>query len=268
MGRDDEAYTAFYKAVWNQAWQSAGYHALAEIDCCQQKWTTALEHLDRSLRFNTDHLRARDLRVVVLRKLGRDAEAQLHSTLELDPLDWWARYLAGEKIGCDTQTRLDMALDFVRAGLFASAIELLNEAKSVAPIEPVSGTAPMIAYTLGWIHEKNGDQQSALHEYRSAALIPPDYCFPARLEDITILEAAIRANPADPRAPYYELTDETWASLTHEPWAKTLDIVDREPKSSFYLPPTVAALQRATSTAASAFACSIESFATNSSSAA
>ena len=33
LGRDDEAYAAFYKAVWNQAWMAAGYHALAEIDC-------------------------------------------------------------------------------------------------------------------------------------------------------------------------------------------------------------------------------------------
>jgi hypothetical protein len=31
---------------------------------------TALEHLDRSLRFNTDNLRARNLKVIVLRKLA------------------------------------------------------------------------------------------------------------------------------------------------------------------------------------------------------
>ena len=32
---------------------------------------------------------------------------------------------------------------------------------------------------------------------------PPDYCFPARLEEIAILNAAMRANPKDSRAPYY-----------------------------------------------------------------
>ena len=31
----------------------------------------------------------------------------------------------------------------------------------------------------------------------------PDYCFPARLEEIAILEAAVRENPRDARAPYY-----------------------------------------------------------------
>jgi hypothetical protein len=30
-----------------------------------------------------------------------------------------------------------------------------------------------------------------------------DYCFPFRLEEIGILEAAMKASPADPRAPYY-----------------------------------------------------------------
>lgn len=33
LGRDSEAYAAFHKAVWNQAWQSAGHPALAELDC-------------------------------------------------------------------------------------------------------------------------------------------------------------------------------------------------------------------------------------------
>ena len=69
LGRDDEAYAAFYKATWNQAWMAAGYHALAEIDCGRQDWATALDHLNRSLRFNTDNLRARNLKVLALRKL-------------------------------------------------------------------------------------------------------------------------------------------------------------------------------------------------------
>jgi tetratricopeptide (TPR) repeat protein len=33
--------------------------------------------------------------------------------------------------------------------------------------------------------------------------LPSDYCFPSRLEEIAILESAMRANPSDARAPYY-----------------------------------------------------------------
>ena len=96
LGRDAEAYDALYKATWNQAWAAAGYHALAEIDCARKDWTMALEHLDRSLRFDTDNLRARNLKVIVFARSWievSEANALLRDTLKLDPLDWWARHL-------------------------------------------------------------------------------------------------------------------------------------------------------------------------------
>ena len=201
LGRDEEAYAAFYKAVWNQAWQSAGYHAIAELDCRKGDWTAALDHVERSLRFNTDNIRARDLRAIILRELHREseAEAQLRATLALDPLDWWARHLLGEKIRCNTQTRLDFAFDCARAGLFEQAITLLREATP----EAGSGTAPLVEYALGWLYEQLGKGSKALACFKAAARISPDYCFPARLEDIAIFQSAMRVNPRDARAPYY-----------------------------------------------------------------
>ncbi|HTA31259.1 MAG TPA: DUF5107 domain-containing protein, partial [Candidatus Cybelea sp.] len=38
LGREDEAYAAFYKAAWNQAWAGTSYHALAELDCRRSHW--------------------------------------------------------------------------------------------------------------------------------------------------------------------------------------------------------------------------------------
>ncbi len=132
LNRDHEAYATFYKATWNQAWARASYHALAEIDCCRKDWNAAFDHLNRSLCLDTDNLRARDLKVVVLRKLGRasEADALLQETLRLDRLDWWARHLAGENVTCDLQTRLDFAHDYTRAGLFSEAIQLLSSAEA------------------------------------------------------------------------------------------------------------------------------------------
>jgi tetratricopeptide (TPR) repeat protein len=207
LDRDDEAYDSFYKATWNQTWAAASYHALAEMDCSRKKWTTALEHLDRSLRFDTDNLRARNLKVIVLRKLNRPDEADelLRKTLKLDLLDWWARHLDGENLGCDLQTQLDIAHDYARAGFFDEAIDILKN----AVIEPRDlpdqslGALPMVYYTLGWLRKKIGDAKFALEFYRRAAAQPPDYCFPSRLEEIAILESAMRANPNDARAPYY-----------------------------------------------------------------
>jgi len=207
LGHAEMAYDAFYKSVWNQAWQAAGYHALAELDCQKSNWSTALDHLERSLRLNTDNLCARNLQVMALRKLGRttEATAELQKTRALDPLDWWTRQLAGAEIKCDGQTTLDLAHDLARAGFFIEAIDLLEKA-SVHPTDLPNqswGALPLMHYTLGWLHEKRGDHSAARKRFRSAAALPPDYCFPARLEEIAILELAIQQNPDDSRAPYY-----------------------------------------------------------------
>lgn len=207
LGRDDEAYDAFYKSVWNQAWMAAGYHALAEIDCTHADWKNALEHLDRSLRFNTDNTRVRNLKALILRNLGRmeEGEVLLGGTQALDPLDWWARHLGGGEMSCDTQTMLDIAHDYARAGFVDGAVRLLRGAVAKSGVLPDQnlGAQPLVHYTLGWLYEKAGDRKTAFASYKRAASQSSDYCFPARLEEIAIFEAAMRANPSDARAPYY-----------------------------------------------------------------
>ena len=199
LGREREAYAAFYKAVWNQEWQSAGYLALAELDCRDNAWARALDHLDRSLRMNTDHLRARNLRALVLRKLDRecDAAAQLAATRALDPLDWFCRHLRGEPLECDTQTRIDLALDLSRAGFYREALDLLQEGAA----DP--GTEPLRFYYIGWLEEQTGNTKAAKAARSKACRSGAEYCFPARLEEIAVLASAIQANPEDARAPFY-----------------------------------------------------------------
>jgi tetratricopeptide (TPR) repeat protein len=217
-GRDHEAYGAFYKAVWNQAWMAPGYHALAEIDCARKNWSIALEHLDRSLRFNTDNLRARNLKAMVLRKLKRDREADelLRETLALDPLDWWARHLAGEPWESNAQTALDVAHDFVRAGLLDDAVKILaayvgretrriRRTRSDESLPTQSwGTDALVHYTLGWLlHKSGGDRRSVRAFFSRGIYFSRDYCFPARVEEIAIFETAMRECPEDPCAPYF-----------------------------------------------------------------
>ena len=202
------AHDAFAKAAWNQAWAGASWHAMAEIDCRREDWSAAREHLGRALRLNADNLRARNLMVIVLRRLGLDADARalLHETLAVDPLDWWARHLAGESVDCDAQTCLDVAHDYARAGLYREAIALLESIEPQAARDlPKAdlGSTPMVDYTIGWFYEKAGEPEAAFNYYERASAQSPDYCFPARLEEIAVLEAAMRADPSDARAPYY-----------------------------------------------------------------
>jgi tetratricopeptide (TPR) repeat protein len=207
LGRDDEAYDALYKACWNQAWQSAAYHALAEIDCCRKNWDKADEHLSKVLSYPAQNLRATNLFGLVCRERGNVAGAKAVWSLvaSADKLDWWNRHLRGEKLMCDLQTALDIAHDFARAGFFREAIELLEHAEATPGDLPDQswGAQPLVHYTLGWLHEKSGDAKAAQKSFKAAAALPPDYCFPARLEEIAILEAAMRANPRDSKAPYY-----------------------------------------------------------------
>ncbi len=201
LRQDEEAYAAFYKASWNQAWAGAAYLAIAELDCKKQDWAKAVEHLERSLRLNTDNLRARDLRALALRKMGYEEDAldALQDTLALDSMDWFARYLGGEKIVCDTQTRFDLALDLARAGFYIEALDVLEGASP----EMYSGTAPLLLYYRGWLSSRVGDEAAAKAFYLKASAAPSDYCFPSRIEEIEILRSALKANPKDAKAPYY-----------------------------------------------------------------
>ena len=200
-----DAYAAFYKATWNQAWAAASYHALAEIDATRGDWASAVEHTGRVLRLDADNLRARNLHVVALRQVGRSEEASgvLRETLGLDPLDWWARLLAGDPLACDNQVRLDLAHDFVRAGLLAEAASVLASAPLRSSNPADLGSPPLLAYTAAWIAHLRGDtraQRTHLERAKAAAM---DYCFPARLEEILVLESAVAADARDARAPLY-----------------------------------------------------------------
>jgi tetratricopeptide (TPR) repeat protein len=207
QGNLTEAYGCFYKAAWNQAWVSAAHHALAELDCVNHEWTAALEHLEQSLRFNVENNRARNLKVMVLRRLGAKdkAAALLQETLALDPLDWWARWLARKPMDCDLQIGLDVAHDFARAGFYEEGIALLGAISPRVGDLPTQslGAEPLVHYTLAWLHHKAGNNAEAGTALAKAGKLPSDYCFPARLEEIAVLEYAINVNKKDATALYY-----------------------------------------------------------------
>lgn len=200
LGRGPEAYAAFYKSTWNYAWRSAAYFAIAQLDIRRSAFEDALHHLNLCLRTSTDHSSARNLKVMVLRKLGQGTEAErvLAETLAFDPLDYWARFLAGRLLG-DNQARLDVALDLIQSGLLGEAETMLKSADLAA----CDGSVPMILYTLGYTNVLQGKTGRGRALYCQAAAASPDYCFPSRLDEQVILEAVLAQYPDDARAHYY-----------------------------------------------------------------
>jgi len=201
QGNVAQAYEAFYKSTWNAAWRGPAYHRLAEIDCQRQQWSQAFDHIERSLRADTDNLNARSLKAVILRRLHKDveAEAYIKATRELDPLDSWSRYLAEGVVPQDGQQQLDLGLDLLLCHLLEDALAVL----SVRATGANDGSSAMLLYALARVLALLGRDEESRKTYEQAAAADPVYVFPSRLEEILLLEAAIERNPGDARAPYY-----------------------------------------------------------------
>lgn len=218
-GNFTEAYDYFYRATWSAAWHSPAYYQLAELDCRKNDFITAMNHLDHSLATNVNNLKALDLKIIVLRKLGRSAEAvQLAGYVaKLDLLDHLCRnelYLSETASGNkkeaeavlddlklimrdEIQSYLELASDYGNCGFYEEAISVLERLKEK------SNTYPMLYYYLGYYSALLGKHKSAADYYQFASRMPYTYCFPFRSESIDVLRHAMEVNPEDARAPYY-----------------------------------------------------------------
>jgi len=76
QGKLDEAYDAFYQAIWDYAFHSAAYYQLAELSCRKQNFTSALEQIEQSLSTNALNIKALNIKAVILRKLKRFEETK------------------------------------------------------------------------------------------------------------------------------------------------------------------------------------------------
>ena len=210
QGRNDEAYGAFHKAVWNYAWQSPGYYALASISAGRGHLQPALEQVERSLVTNALHLQAHALRISLLRRMGRrdEALAKLDAALALDPLDLRMqaeRFLLNNQVAGfldalegDAQSLLDVVFDLAWSGLKDEAILLLQAVLSAS-----SFNHPMLWYTLGWLAASLGEEQLAAEAHTRAEAASPLYCFPARIEEMIVLEDTLLRQPASAKALTY-----------------------------------------------------------------
>jgi tetratricopeptide (TPR) repeat protein len=213
QGKIDEAYASFYKAGWNYAWQSAAYYELAAIDCGCGNYVAALSHLELSLTTNAGHLKARNLQVAILRRLGRRTEALdiVSGTVKFDPLDLFSRHEASLLSGKDArkvfrlfrgavQTYLDVAFDYAHGGLWKDAEDLLA---SYVANSGSKDLYPMFWYARAYFENRLGYFEQAADSYRKAKNASADYCFPSRLEELLMLEAALHHDPHDARAHLY-----------------------------------------------------------------
>jgi len=218
QNKHQEAFKWFYKSAWDTAWQDNAYFQLAQIACMSKNWSEALELIEKSLVRNTHNYKARHLKTAILRKLGKLDESITFAreTIKLDLFDFGTRYeliqlieqlnnnqkaqneLADLKIKMrhDTDTYIEISLDYSQAGMYHEAFELLSLIEK-------GQENPMPLYYMGFFLLNTGKTVEAKQLYLTAAEKNPNYIFPNRLEDIHILQHAIDTNPSDYKALYY-----------------------------------------------------------------
>ncbi|MDD7010976.1 MAG: DUF5107 domain-containing protein [Candidatus Cryptobacteroides sp.] len=212
LGKYEEAYNWLYRASWDADWHTASYLNLARMDCERGDYETALDHINRSITTNTENLVALDLKGMILRKLGRNAEAAalMNEVLEKHKIDHFAmnelivlgdgnadQSMLDSWMRDDPQAYLELASYYIDACAYEDAAKVLQR------IADKGCTYPMVSYALGFCAEMQGDKEEAVALYKKASALPHDYCFPFRVEESVILSHAIAAVPTDAKAHYY-----------------------------------------------------------------
>ncbi|MBQ8541556.1 MAG: DUF5107 domain-containing protein [Clostridia bacterium] len=182
------AFDAFYKAIWDGNMQDKAYYQLSCIACYKKDYALALDFVEKALSRGTHNLKARGLKVALLRIMNKTEEAVAFAkeTIRLDALDHHGRYelyaLTGE--GCDEWLKImrgdnhnfiELALTYIEAGITSEADKILSFAHC---------DEPMVHYyrflcTGDALELKKAEESSSL------------YCFPNRIEDITVLSHAM-----------------------------------------------------------------------------
>lgn len=207
QGRDKDAYDAFFKATWSNEQQEMSFYYLAAISTKEGKYSRVLAHAEKSLVKNAHDIKARGLKLYLLRKLGRTAAAERWAAenLELDPFDFVscnekilldgesadARAELNEKMRNFQENYLMTARDYAEFGAYQEAVEMLQSCTK---------EYPMLAYYEAYYRHKSGEAVMEILE--KAEQMSPDYCFPNKLEDIAVLRFAVE-NGCAAKAGYY-----------------------------------------------------------------
>ena len=207
----EAAYQCFWKSTWNKAWADAGYFEAACISMSDERWEDALDELERSLISNSHNHKARAMKALVLRKLGRKEEALawIQESYKIDPFNYVCmveeHLLTGSKEPLERMVELmhgniynyhETALDYAQAGQREEVLLVLQTA-----IDHQVEESPLTYYYMAVYG--NATLEKGFGYLQKAVQADPSYCFPNRLEDAYALKAVDVMPLTDARAPYY-----------------------------------------------------------------
>lgn len=149
-------------------------------------------------------MNGRCLKAALLRRLGRDNRALLEESIAIDRLsmgclyekalqdntpDSWRTTMRGE-----AHNYLELALTYGKAGLYEDALHILQACPE---------QTPMPFYYRGTMHHLAGNDTAARTCCLQGEQAEDTRCFPNRVEEIDVLETAIRLLDKAPKAHAY-----------------------------------------------------------------
>ena len=213
----------FLKAAWNKSCADAAYYHAACYSVSQGHYETALDEVNRSLLLNSCHHKARAMKAAILRLIQTDTQkgdmqmgsakqlnervAFIKESLQLDHFNYGILYedylLTKDEEVLKHMVELmhgsannyhELALDYMEMGMRNEALAILELA-----LKPGVEPSPMTYYYMGCA----SGGSICKDYYRQAEEADPSYCFPNRLEDVSILEDAKHWVPDGGHTPYY-----------------------------------------------------------------
>lgn len=212
QGKATEAYDAFYKACWNAAWQDSGYYSLAQLSSARGEWDDALNEINLSLVRNWHNHRARHLKTMILRQLGREAEARqlIEESLDIDKFNFGCRFeaylLSGqtnqpeelkELMRDESRNYEELATDYAQAGNWNDALAVVSMA-----LANIASPSPMLLYYKAWFLCQLNRTEEAIETVMQAESTPADEYFPNSLEAILALQCVAKLSIKAPKALY------------------------------------------------------------------
>ncbi|MFC1483603.1 DUF5107 domain-containing protein [Candidatus Neomarinimicrobiota bacterium] len=217
LGEYDAAYDLYYRSAHFQQHFSQAYRCLARLDLRRQEFDQAIKHICQAIQSNNLNPQLWALKATALRHSGdyETAQTAAERALALDPVNFYGLnelYLIGKVVGKsgrlqeeklaqvlldDPHYYIELALHYLNAGLYKDAAEVLARIET-----DTRARNALTGYYTAYCQEGLGDREAADISYQEAAQRPVDYCFPFRLETISVLRAALAKNPEDGHAHY------------------------------------------------------------------
>lgn len=209
QGNDNDAYDAFYKATWSADTAAVSFVHLAKLALKKARLTQALQFINEALKRNGEDIDALAIKAHILRAQGDTAAALelLTTSLKRDasaPALLYERSLLAEGapfadqlatfISKQLNDVLTLTQLYLEMGAYQEALTILAQYR---------GNSPLRDYYQAYTYELLGDHAAAAAAAKRGAAASPDYCFPNRLLDVTVLECVQRLNPTDGHAPYF-----------------------------------------------------------------